>query len=104
MKYRFNFFTSYSVALVLITAVGCVTTPTPQGTGQYLEDSVITSRVKARLVNDPNLKSGDINVETFKGVVQLSGFISSRAEINRAVQITRSVNGVVSVKNDMRLK
>jgi osmotically-inducible protein OsmY len=104
MKNRFNFFPPYFVALVLITAVGCVSTPTQQGAGEYLDDSVITTRVKARLINDPKLRSGEINVETFKGIVQLSGFVSSRAEINRAVQITRDVNGVVSVKNDMRLK
>jgi osmotically-inducible protein OsmY len=104
MKNRFKIFSPYFVALALITAVGCVSTPTQQGTGEYLDDSVITTRVKARLISDPKLKSGEINVETFKGVVQLSGFVTSRAEINRATQITRSVNGVVSVKNDMRLK
>jgi osmotically-inducible protein OsmY len=65
---------------------------------------VITSKVKAALFDEPNLRSGQINVETFKGVVQLSGFVGTREDINRAVEIARGVKGVVSVKNDMRLK
>jgi osmotically-inducible protein OsmY len=60
--------------------------------------------VKAAVFSEPSLKSAEINVETFKGVVQLSGFVSSRADINKAVEVARSVQGVESVKNDMRLK
>jgi osmotically-inducible protein OsmY len=60
--------------------------------------------VKAAIFNEPSLKSAEINVETFKGVVQLSGFVSSQTDINKAVQVARGVNGVTSVKNDMRVK
>ncbi|TPQ26226.1 BON domain-containing protein, partial [Methylomonas koyamae] len=70
----------------------------------HFSDSVITTKVKAMLFDEPNLRSGQINVETFKGIVQLSGFVSSQADINRAVEIARNVKGVTSVKNDMRLK
>jgi osmotically-inducible protein OsmY len=66
--------------------------------------SVITAKVKAELLNEPNLSSGSVNVETFKGVVQLSGFVHDQADINRAVEIARGVKGVKSIKNDMRLK
>ena len=79
-------------------------TSTTEGTGGYIDDSVITSKTKAAIFNDPSLKSTEINVETFKGKVQLSGFVNSQADINRAVEVTRGVAGVTSVKNDMRLK
>ncbi|MFZ1609305.1 MAG: BON domain-containing protein [Rhodoferax sp.] len=93
------------VATVALTAlVGCAATSTTEGTGGYIDDSVITSKTKAAIFNDPSLKSTEINVETFKGKVQLSGFVNSLADINRAVEVTRGVAGVTSVKNDMRLK
>jgi osmotically-inducible protein OsmY len=60
--------------------------------------------VKTAIFNEPTLKSAEINVETFKGVVQLSGFVTSQANINKAVEVARGVKGVTSVKNDMRLK
>jgi osmotically-inducible protein OsmY len=69
-----------------------------------VDDTVITGKVKAAIFNEPTLKSAEINVETFKGVVQLSGFVSSAANETRAVQVARNVGGVKSVKNDMRLK
>ena len=73
-------------------------------TGGYFDDATITTKVKAEIFQDASLKSSEINVETFKGVVQLSGFVNSQADINKAVSLARSVDGVVSVKNDMRLK
>ncbi|HEY8710864.1 MAG TPA: BON domain-containing protein, partial [Burkholderiaceae bacterium] len=79
-------------------------TSTREGTGEYLDDSVITTKVKAAIFNEPTLKSAEINVETFKGSVQLSGFVSNRAEIGKAAEVARSVRGVSSVKNDIRLK
>ncbi len=69
-----------------------------------MDDTVITSKVKAAIFDDPSLKSAEINVETFKGVVQLSGFVNSREDINKAVRVAREIPGVTSVKNDMRLK
>ncbi|ATG90138.1 BON domain-containing protein [Methylomonas koyamae] len=104
MKQLSKALTAFIVALALITATGCASTSKHEGTGEYVDDSVITTKVKAMLFDEPNLRSGQINVETFKGVVQLSGFVSNRADINRAVEIARSVKGVESVKNDMRLK
>jgi osmotically-inducible protein OsmY len=82
----------------------CASTAHTEGTGEYIDDTVITAKVKAEIFNDPSLKSSEINVETFKGRVQLSGFVNSREDINRAVALARGVSGVKSVSNDMRLK
>lgn len=92
----------FTASLLVIT--GCASTATREGTGEYVDDSVITTKVKAEIFNEPTLKSMEINVETFKGTVQLSGFVTSNANIDKAVAITRNVKGVRSVKNDMRLK
>ena len=89
---------------LLVAAVGCAPTPTRQGTGQYIDDTVITTKVKAAILNEPGLRSSEINVETFNGVVQLSGFVNSSEDINAAVKVARAVGGVTSVKNDMRLR
>ena len=91
-------------AASLVVIAGCASTAKHEGTGEYVDDTVITTKVKAEIFNEPTLKSSEINVETFKGVVQLSGFVSSNASIDKAVSIARSVKGVVTVKNDMRLK
>ncbi|MBE0621445.1 MAG: BON domain-containing protein [Burkholderiales bacterium] len=72
--------------------------------GEYIDDAVITAKVKAAVLEEPSLKSAEINVETFKGRVQLAGFVGSRADIDKAVEIAKSVEGVKSVKNDMVLK
>jgi osmotically-inducible protein OsmY len=90
--------------LFVAMALGCASTAKQEGTGQYVDDTVITGKVKAAILNEPSLKSAEINVETFKGVVQLSGFVSSAANEKMAVQVARNVGGVTSVKNDMRLK
>jgi len=92
------------LAVTLVSVVGCASTSKQAGTGEYVDDAVITTKVKAAIFNEPTLKSAEINVETFKGVVQLSGFVNSQADINKAVEVTRSVKGVTSVKNNMRLK
>jgi osmotically-inducible protein OsmY len=84
--------------------LGCASTAKQEGTGEYVDDTVITTKVKAAIFGEDSLKSAEINVETFKGVVQLSGFVNSQADINKAVQVARSVKGVKSVKNSMRLK
>ncbi|MEZ5586494.1 MAG: BON domain-containing protein [Sedimenticolaceae bacterium] len=90
--------------ILLALLVGCAGTAQQESTGDYIDDTVLTTRVKAAVFNEPSLKSAEINVETFKGVVQLSGFVNSQADINKAVEITREVPGVKSVKNDMRTK
>ena len=90
--------------LFVAMTLGCASTAKQEGTGEYVDDTAITAKVKAAILNEPTLKSAEINVETFKGVVQLSGFVSSQAAENKAVEVARSVGGVKSVKNDMRLK
>ena len=90
--------------LLMATALGCASTAKQEGTGEYVDDTVITGKVKTAIFNEPTLKSAEINVETFKGVVQLSGFVSSRDAENTAVAVARKVPGVTSVKDDMRLK
>ena len=91
-------------AMALAVTLGCASTAKQEGTGEYVDDTVITGKVKAAILNEPTLKSAEINVETFKGVVQLSGFVSSKASEDSAVLVAKNVKGVTSVKNDMRLK
>ncbi len=92
------------LALTLLSAVGCASTAKSEGTGEYVDDVMITSKVKAAILGESTLKSAEINVETFKGIVQLSGFISSQTAANKAVELARAVKGVTSVKNDMHIK
>jgi len=99
-----NRFVTFIFAILLASVLGCAGTPTKEGTGEYIDDTVITTKVKTAIFNEPSLKSAEINVETFKGVVQLTGFVSSRAAINKAAEVARGVKGVTSVRNDMRLK
>lgn len=104
MKHFIRFFSAFFFALVLLSVGGCASTRTQEGTGEYVDDTVVTSKVKAALLAEPGLSSAEINVETFKGAVQLSGFVNSKADIQKAIDVTRSVSGVLSVKNDMHLK
>lgn len=99
-----NRLVTFVFAILLASLLGCAGTPTKEGTGEYVDDTVITTKVKAAIFNEPSLKSAEINVETFKGTVQLTGFVSSRTDINKAVEVARGVSGVTSVRNDMRLK
>lgn len=104
MKSIIKLFSATFLALTLLTVMGCGSTPKQEGTGEYIDDTVITSKVKAAILNEPMLKAAEINVETFKGVVQLSGFVSSSTSINKAVEVAKGVGGVKSVKNAMQLK
>lgn len=102
MKQISNYLSAIFLAATLVSVMGC---STPQReTGQYLADSDVTTKVKAAIYNDPMAKDNEINVATFKGVVQLSGFVSSQAAADRAVELARGTSGVKSVTNDMRLK
>jgi hyperosmotically inducible protein len=104
MKQIGKYLSAFFLAFALVSVVGCAGTPKTEGTGEYVDDTVITTKVKAAILNEPTLKSAEINVETFKGAVQLSGFVNSQGDINKAVEVTRGVGGIKSVKNDMRLK
>jgi hyperosmotically inducible protein len=104
MKQLRQYLSALFLAVTLVSVVGCASTSKQEGTGEYVDDSVITTKVKAAIFNEPTLKSAEINVETFKGAVQLSGFVSSQTAINKAAELARGVSGVKSVKNDMRIK
>ncbi|MHB8789728.1 MAG: BON domain-containing protein [Desulfobulbaceae bacterium] len=100
----FKQFVNFFLVILLASILGCASTATKEGTGEYVDDSVITAKVKAEIFKDESLKSSEINVETFKGVVQLSGFVKQPADIAKATEVARGVKGVTSVKNDMRVK
>ena len=91
-------------AAAVLLATGCASTSNRESTGQYIDDSSITTRVKKAIFDEPSLKVVQINVETYKSVVQLSGFVDSSAQIGTAGSVARAVEGVTSVKNDLRLK
>jgi osmotically-inducible protein OsmY len=102
---KIEIFIRYFVILMLIaTFAACASTPKQEGAGEYVDDSVITTKVKSLLAADDFLKSFQIGVETYKGIVQLSGFVNSQKAVDKAVEITRSVQGVKSVKNNLILK
>jgi osmotically-inducible protein OsmY len=104
MKTIHRIATAVFTASLALTVVGCSSTPTRESTGEYLDDSAITAKVKAAFVNDPTLKATEINVETFKGDVQLSGFVAQPQDAQHAAEVARGVKGVTSVKNDIRVK
>lgn len=95
---------TFFLAAALVAVAGCASTSTREGTGEYVDDAVITTKVKAAIFNEPNMKSAEINVETFKGVVQLSGFVTVQENATKAAMLARGVKGVMSVKNDIRMK
>jgi len=96
--------TAIFTATVALTVVGCSSGPNKESTGEYIDDAAITGKVKAAFAADPNVKATEINVETYKGAVQLSGFVAQPGDAQRAADIARGVKGVSSVKNDIRVK
>ena len=95
----------FLVVLIMIAAfVACASTPKHEGTGEYIDDSVITAKIKTQLASDDFLKSFQISVESRKGIVQMSGFVNSRQAVDKAGQIARSVQAVKSVKNNLIVK
>ena len=103
MKYLKNL-SIFVISMAILFTLGCAATTEHSSTGEYFDDTVITTRVKAAIFDETTLKSAEINVETFKGVVQLSGFVNSQAAINKAVDVASAVKGVKSVKNSMTTK
>jgi hyperosmotically inducible protein len=99
-----NYLSASFLAILCTVALGCAGSPSQESTKEYFSDSWITTKVKAELVSDSIVKSSEVNVETFKGQVQLSGFVSSAAAMDQAVLVAGNVDGVTSVKNDMRIK
>jgi osmotically-inducible protein OsmY len=96
--------TAVFTASLALTVVGCASTTKQESTGEYIDDAAITAKVKAAIFNEPTLKSTEINVETFKGDVQLSGFVAQPQDAQHAAEVARGVKGVTSVKNDIRVK
>jgi hyperosmotically inducible protein len=96
--------TALALSALLIALSACAATNTSESTGQYVDNSVLTAKVKTAIFNEPTLSSSEITVETYKGEVQLSGFVSSIDQTNKAVEIAKSIPGVTAVKNDMRVK
>ena len=102
---KINMYIRCFVLMMLIaTFVACASTPKQESTGEYVDDSVITTKVKSLLAQDDFLKSFQIGVETYQGTVQLSGFVNSQRAVDKAVDFTKSVKGVKSVKNDLIVK
>ena len=99
---------AFCATLLVTTALaGCAGSATKESTGGYIDDTVVTTKVKTALFNDKDIKSSEISVQTFKGRVQLSGFVSSAESAKRAVEaveVTRRVQGVRMVENDLRIK
>jgi osmotically-inducible protein OsmY len=104
MKKRNRFVGYFILVMLMVAFVACASTSTQESTGEYVDDSVITTKVKALLAEDDFLKSFQISVETYKGTVQLSGFVNSQKAVDKAGEITRSVKGVKSVRNILIVK
>jgi osmotically-inducible protein OsmY len=101
---RTNRLLAFLAVILMAVSLGCASTAKTEGTGEYFDDSVITTKVKAVFFDEPTLKSSEISVETFKGEVLLSGFVSSRANISKAVELARTVKGVTGVRDGMKVK
>lgn len=104
MKYLKSMTALCTVLCMALFLSACAPTAKTEGTGGYIDDTVITTKVKTALLAEKNLKSTQINVETFKGRVQLSDFVSSRADAQRAIQVTQGVAGVQSVIDSMKIR
>jgi osmotically-inducible protein OsmY len=104
MKMRNVFTRCIFIAMLIAGLVACSSTSKQEGTGEYVDDSVITTKVKSLIAADDFLRSFQISVETYKGIVQLSGFVNSPKAVDKAGEIARSVQGVKSVKNNLIVK
>jgi len=104
MKKFSKYLSMLLVTFAVFAVIGCASTESRSGTGEFFDDSVITTKVKAAIFQDEDLKVLEISVKTYKGIVQLSGFVSSNAAAQKAVMVAGSVQGVKSVKNDMQIK
>lgn len=101
---NFKFYFITVILSFFVAMAGCSSTDTKKSTGEYIDDTVITTKVKAAFVDDDELKASEIQVETFKGTVQLSGFVANSSHVGKAERVAKGVDGVKSVKNDIRVK
>ena len=98
---KLGFLKLAAIVGVLAVASACSATRTQQSAGEVIDDSVLTSKVKVALIDDPTTKAGQINVETYRGVVQLGGFVDNAQQKAQATKVARSVTGVKEVRNDL---
>lgn len=104
-RFRFaHFLSALMLGLALVSTAACNSTSTRQSTGQYLDDSAITTKVKSAILGDPELKVFQISVKTYNGTVQLSGFVDSESVVDRATEVAQGVSGAQAVKNDLQVK
>lgn len=104
MNIRLKPILAAALAALLLAGTGCASTPRHESTGEYIDDSVITMKVKAAIVKEPTLSAAEINVETFKGQVQLSGFVHDAADVTKATEVARTVDGVKTIVNSLVVK
>jgi osmotically-inducible protein OsmY len=104
MKMTKRIATAIFTATVAFTVVGCASGPNDRTAGEYIDDTAISAKVKAAFAADPTVKATEINVETYEGTVQLSGFVAQPQDAQRAADIARGIKGVRAVKNDVRVK
>ena len=100
---KLGFLKLTAIVGVLALASACSATRTQQSAGEVIDDSVLTSKVKIALIDDPVTKAGQINVETYRGVVQLGGFVDNNQQKAQATKVARSITGVKEVRNDLRI-
>lgn len=100
-----NIFIRCLILVMFVTLFSaCATQPVLESTGEFIDDSVITTKIKSQIAGDSILKAFQISVETYRGTVQLSGFVNFQRDIERADEIARNVRGVRSVKNNLMVK
>ncbi|MES2355638.1 MAG: BON domain-containing protein [Pseudomonadota bacterium] len=101
---QIKWISTFIITAMLSPLMSFAASPNQESAGQYVDDTVITTKIKSAIVSDPMLSISEIKVATYKGVVQLSGFVGSDEKIAKAMEVARNVDGVTSVKNDMQLK
>jgi osmotically-inducible protein OsmY len=104
MRTRNIFIRCLILVMFVTVCTACATKPILENTGEFIDDSVITTKIKSQIAGDSILKAFQISVETFRGTVQLSGFVNSQKDVERADEIANNVKGVRSVKNNLIVK
>lgn len=100
----FKRYSTFILAALMATLIGCAGDPTSKSTGEVVDDAAVTTRVKTALIRDNDVNANDVEVETYKGTVQLSGFVEDREDIDRAEELASNVDGVREVRNDLRYR
>ncbi|MEH6389561.1 MULTISPECIES: BON domain-containing protein [Pseudomonas] len=104
MKFSKEYVTALFLAFALVVMGGCTVASGQKSAGEFVDDSLVSTQVKTALIKDDTVRASEINVETYKGEVQLTGYVSSRAAANRAVELARGIKGVTAVRDDMQIR